>query len=226
MLKVGHRGASAYEPENTLLSLEKAFELGANAVEFDIRKTKDRKLVLMHDKTVDRTTNGSGEVKQLTFKQIRKLDAGKGEKVPTLKEALSLVKKIGGKCLIEIKEKGTEGDIIKEVKRMKMSENVILISFYTQALKSAKEISEINTGIIVNNKIKNVIGFLKLCKYLKVDWVLPEVSTVNKKFVDDLHKWGFKVLVWVVDDLKTMKKISKLVDGIASNKPDLFTYIE
>ena len=92
-LKVGHRGARAYEPENTLRSFRKALELGVNAVELDVRRTKDGELVVIHDDKVDRTTNGRGLVNELTLEEIEKLDAGKGEKIPTLEEALEFLDK-------------------------------------------------------------------------------------------------------------------------------------
>jgi glycerophosphoryl diester phosphodiesterase len=224
MLKIGHRGASKFYPENTLMSFEKAFELGANTVEFDVRQTKDGKLIIMHDKSVDRTTNESRLVSEMTFREIRKLDAGNGEKVPTLKEALSVVKKFKGRCLVEIKEKGIEEKIVNEIKKMKMEKNVIITSFYTQSLKKVKDLDKnLETGLITMNKIKNTLGFLRLCKAIKVDWVLPEKSTLTKKFAEEIHKWGFKIIIWLVDTKEELKKWEKIVDGIATNNPKIFT---
>ncbi|MEM2913929.1 MAG: glycerophosphodiester phosphodiesterase family protein, partial [Candidatus Bathyarchaeia archaeon] len=87
MLKVGHRGARAYEPENTLRSFKKAIDLGVDAVELDVRRTKDNELVVIHDAEVDKTTNGKGLVNMLTLREIKQLDTKKGEKIPTLEEA-------------------------------------------------------------------------------------------------------------------------------------------
>ncbi|MEM3426627.1 MAG: glycerophosphodiester phosphodiesterase family protein, partial [Thermoproteota archaeon] len=91
VLKIGHRGARFYEPENTLRSFRKALELGVDAVELDVRRTRDGELVVIHDAEVDRTTNGKGLVRELTLEEIRRLDAGKGEKIPTLEEALDFL---------------------------------------------------------------------------------------------------------------------------------------
>lgn len=220
MLKIGHRGADAYEPENTLKSFKRAFELGANCVEFDVRMTKDGKLILMHDKTVDRTTNGHGLVNEMIFKDIRKLEID-GEKVPTLKEALSVVKEYKGKCLVEIKDKKATKKILREIPK-DMKDDVVIISFYTDALKEAKS-SGFKTGLITTRKIKNLLGFFKLCKFLKVDWVLPEVNTINKEFVEKAHKWGLKVIVWIINTKKELNKWKNLVDGIATDKPDIFS---
>ena len=91
MLKIGHRGARGYAPENTLKSFQKAIELGVDAVELDVQLCKSGELIVMHDDTVDRTTDGSGFVKKLKLKDLKKLDAGMGERIPTLEEVLDLV---------------------------------------------------------------------------------------------------------------------------------------
>src|SRR4030066_2090571 len=91
MLRIGHRGARAYEPENTLRSFREALEIGVDAVEFDVRKTRDNHLVVIHDADVKRTTNGKGLVADLTLKEIKDLSTGKGEKIPTLEEALEFL---------------------------------------------------------------------------------------------------------------------------------------
>lgn len=107
MMLMGHRGAKALEPENTLLSIKRALEIGVDAVEIDVHLTKDQEIVVIHDSTVDRTTNRTGPVGSYTLEDIRKLDAGKGEKIPTLVEVIGLTKG-KAKLVIELKEKGTE----------------------------------------------------------------------------------------------------------------------
>lgn len=100
-LNVAHRGASAYEPENTLRSIRRAIEMGADMSEIDLHLSKDGVLIVMHDYTVDHTTNGQGAIKELTLAEIKTLDAGQGEPVPTLQEVIDLVREsqctIGGK---------------------------------------------------------------------------------------------------------------------------------
>ena len=117
MLIIAHRGASGYEPENTLRSFRKAIGLKSDAIELDVQLTKDNKLVVIHDETVNRTTNGKGKVKDLTLRELRKLDAGKGEKVPTLEEVFNLVKR---KVKIHVELKGNNiakpvNDLIKNL---------------------------------------------------------------------------------------------------------------
>ncbi len=106
MLRVGHRGAKAYAPENTLASFRKAIEIGVDAIELDVRKTKDGHLIVIHDADVKRTTNGKGLVSELTLEQIKSFNAGEGERIPTLQEALDFLdKKV--KVLIELNGSGS-----------------------------------------------------------------------------------------------------------------------
>ena len=116
MLKIGHRGARAYEPENTVSSYKKALELGVDAVELDVRRTKDGEIIVIHDAEVDRTTNGKGLVSQLTLKEIKQFNTEKDQKIPTLEEALDFLdKKV--KVLIELKETGFEEKTLKTIRK-------------------------------------------------------------------------------------------------------------
>jgi glycerophosphoryl diester phosphodiesterase len=101
MLRIGHRGARAYAPENTLTSFKKALEIGVDAIELDVRKTKDNQLVVIHDADVKRTTDGEGLVNELTLKEIEGFDAGSGEKIPTLEETLDFLDKKVSVCRVK-----------------------------------------------------------------------------------------------------------------------------
>jgi glycerophosphoryl diester phosphodiesterase len=148
MLRIGHRGARAYEPENTLRSYKKALEIGVDAVELDVRKTKDNQLVVIHDADVKRTTDGKGLVSELTLKQIKEYSTEKGEKIPTLKEALDFLdKKV--KILIELKEEGVEEKVLSAVRENGLQKNVIIVSFIEDALRKIRELDkEVETGLI------------------------------------------------------------------------------
>ena len=111
VLKIGHRGARAYEPENTLLSFQRAIELGVDAVELDVRKTKDNEIVVIHDADVSKTTDGSGLVSELTLEEIKRFVTEKDEKIPTLEEVLDSVGK-RVKVLVELKETGIEEQVL------------------------------------------------------------------------------------------------------------------
>jgi len=120
---MAHRGFSGQYPENTLLAFQKAIEVGADVIEFDVRSSKDGELVVIHDSTVDRVSNGTGRVDQLTLAELKKLDLGLGQKIPTLKETLDLVAgktglnihvRVKGKQLDRVVELIKEYDIVEE----------------------------------------------------------------------------------------------------------------
>ena len=220
MLRIGHRGAKAYEPENTLRSFKKALEIGVNAVEFDVRKTKDNQLVVIHDAEVKRTTDGKGLVSELTLKEIKEFSAEKGEKIPTLKEALDFLgKKV--KILIELKETGIEKQVLAAVREKGLRKNVIIVSFIEEALRKVRELDkEVETGLIYV-KHKNPI---KAALALKTSYMLPLYRFTHTANVQKAHENGLKVIVWTVNKPEEVKEyMKKGVDGIASDKPDILT---
>ena len=219
MLKVGHRGARAYEPENTLRSYKKAIELGVDAVELDVRKTKDGKLVVIHDADVSKTTNGRGLINELTLKEIKALETEKGERIPTLEEALDFIdKKV--KILIELKEVGYEKKVLELLKK-KGLQNVIIVSFLEDALKKVRELNKkVETGLIYV-KHKNPI---KAALELKANYLLPLYAFTHTANVQKAHENGLKVIVWTINDVEKAKEfIKKGVDGIASDRPDILS---
>lgn len=222
MILIGHRGAKAHAPENTILGFKKGVKLGANAIEFDIRFTKDNIPVVMHDATLERTTNEKGKVSSFNLAEIRKADAGNGEKIPTLKEALQFCKKMKVTPLVELKEKRHIKIIADTIKQTKT--NPIVLSFYPEALEQFKtHAPQIQTAFLFSNKIKNVPGFMKLGKVLKTEWLFGRKDIVDKKLVETAHKWKFKIAVWVCNTKKEIERFEKLgVEGIASDKPELF----
>jgi glycerophosphoryl diester phosphodiesterase len=218
MLRIGHRGARAYEPENTLRSFRKAIELGVDAVELDVRQTKDLELIVMHDPTVDKTTNGKGAVKDLTLQQIKKLDAAKGEKIPTFGGALDFIdKKV--KILIELKETGYEEKVVEAIRERGLEKNVIVVSFHEDALRKMRTLdSEIETGLIYATHKNPVKAGLEL----KVQYLLPLYRFVHAANVQKAHENELKVIVWTINTAAEVEAyVKKGVDGIASDKPDI-----
>lgn len=217
-LKIGHRGAKAYEPENTILSFKRALELGVNAVELDVRRTKDGEIVVIHDAEVDRTTNGKGLVSDLTLKEIKELSTEKGEKIPTLDEALAFLnRKV--KVLIEIKEVGIEEKVLEIVKSRGLEDNVIIISFHEDSLKKVREMSGvIKTGLIyVRHKDP-----IKAALSLKAQYLLPMYKFVYPSLVKRAHENGLKVIVWTINTPEEAREYARMgVDGIASDRPDI-----
>ena len=218
MLCIGHRGARAYEPENTLRSFKKALEIGVDAIEFDVRKTKDDQLVVIHDPDVKRTTDGEGLVSELTLEEIKAFSTEKGEKIPTLKEALDFLdKKV--KIVIELKETGYEENVLAAVRENGLQKNLVIVSFKEEALRKVKELDrEVETGLIYV-KHKNPV---KAALDLEASYLLPLYRFTHTANVEKAHENGLKVIVWTINNPEEVKEYQKKgVDGVVSDKPDI-----
>ena len=218
MLKIGHRGARAYEPENTLRSFKKAIELGVDAVELDVRKTRDNEIVVIHDAKVDRTTNGRGLVSEISLEEIKKLVTEKGERIPTLEETLDFLDgKV--KIIIELKETGLEEKVLTLIHKKGLEKNVVIVSFLKDALKNVREIDEkIETGLIYvrhKNPVKAALD-------LKANYLLPLYRFIHGADVQKAHEKGLKVIAWTINNQEEVSEyVKKGVDGIASDRPDI-----
>jgi glycerophosphoryl diester phosphodiesterase len=218
LLKIGHRGARAYEPENTLSSFRRALELGVDAVELDVRKTFDNKLVVIHNANVNKTTNGSGEVNELTLEEIKGFVIEKNEHVPTLEEVLDTVAN-RVKVLVELKETGTEEQVVNLIRRKQLAENVILISFHEYILRKIRELSdELMTGLIYVRHKNPIQAALDL----NAQYLLPLYRFTHSANVKKAHEAGLKVIVWTINNKEEVEEYKKKgVDGIASDRPDI-----
>jgi glycerophosphoryl diester phosphodiesterase len=236
-LKIGHRGAAGYCPENTLSSFKKALELGADYLELDIQMTKDGELVVIHDTTVNRTTNGKGRVKDFHLREIQSLDAGSwfdskftGEKIPALYEVFDeFAGKIG--FLLELKKPALypqiEEKLVEELKKRELTSEdrqIIVQSFDRDALKHFHELlPSIPIGVLVKNTGMNIISNKNLKAFENyVTYINPKITMVNMRIIKRIHHHGFKTMIWTVkkrNDLKTLKKLQ--VEGIISDYPDI-----
>lgn len=218
VLKIGHRGAKAYEPENTLRSFKYAIDLGVDAVELDVRKTKDNELVVIHNADVDKTTDGKGSVNELTLEEIKKLVTDKGEQVPTLEEVLDLVGK-QVKVLVEIKETGIEEQVLGLIREKELTDNVIVISFHEDALRKVREMDDkVATGLLYvrhKNPIQTALD-------LKAEYLLSLYQFTHSTNIRKAHENGLKVIVWTINRKEEVAEYkNKGVDGIASDRPDI-----
>ena len=216
---VGHRGASGLEPENTLRSIGRAIDFGVDAVEVDVRKSKDGKLVIMHDPSVDRTTNGKGRVASLTLKDLKALDAGKGEKIPTLEEMMGAVRgKVG--LFLEIKEPETTSDMVASVRAAGMESATTFVSFYHPALLRAKLLSpSLRCGAIFSCEPADLT---KLAVDARAELMLPKIDYVSERMVKEAHQRSILVQPWVVNNPDELEGLTKMgVDGVASDYPNL-----
>jgi len=216
MIIMGHRGAAALEPENTLLSIGRAIEIGVTAVEIDVHLSKDKEIVVIHDSTVDRTTDGSGPVCNFTLDELKKLDAGKGQHISTLQEVIDFIgKKI--KLVIELKEEDTVESVFNLIKRNNTQDDVYVISFWHRLVKTIKEMdSRIKTGVLlVGCPIDTCIA-----THAFADALVMNYSFVDTKFVQTAHKENLKVFVWNIDKRNLIKPYVDMgVDGIGTNDP-------
>jgi glycerophosphoryl diester phosphodiesterase len=218
LLKIGHRGARAYEPENTLSSFRRALELGVDAVELDVRKTVDNELVVIHNADVNKTTDGSGAVNELTLEEIQRFVTEKGEHVPTLEEVLDAVAR-RVKVLVELKEAGTEEQVMDLIRKKRLTENVIIISFLEDALRKVRELSdEVETGLIYVRHRNPIQAALDL----KAEYLLPLYRFTHSSNIQKAHEAGLKVIVWTINNKEEADEYKKKgVDGIASDMPDI-----
>ncbi|MDI9624673.1 MAG: glycerophosphodiester phosphodiesterase family protein [Methanothermobacter sp.] len=211
---IAHRGASYFEPENTLRAVRRAVEMGADRIEVDVRLSQDNELIVIHDPTVDRTTNGTGRVDNMTFQELRSLNAGKGEHIPTLQEIIESVRDV--KLVIEMKIPGIEEMVLKTIHKNRL-ENVLITSFYHRSLQKVK---------ILNDNIKT--GVIFSCQPLRPeilaldadsDAIFPKGKFVDPEMIKRVHEHDILIYPWTIDNPKKAEKLIRMgVDGIVTNK--------
>lgn len=224
---MAHRGASAAAPENTLIAYKKAIEMGAGWAELDVRQAKDGAIVLMHDKTVHRTTGVKGFVWDLTLKELKQLEAGswfgeefRGEPIPTLEEVIRLAKgriKLNIEVKISENEPGIAERVVDIIRSENFSKDCIITSFDMETVKRFKAIApDLTTGIIFDKEYRQDV--------FEGNW---EILSGNYELVDDTfmrlaRKSGKKTYAWTVNEREEMLRLIGLeVDGIITDKPDL-----
>jgi glycerophosphoryl diester phosphodiesterase len=223
-IKVGHRGAMGYEPENTLLSFQKAIDIGADMIELDVRLCKSGELVVMHDSTVDRMTDGHGHIKNLTLIELKGLNEPKNQRIPTLGEVLDLVdKKI--KVDIEIKSKNIAWQVCRIIERYIEEKgwsykNFMVSSFHHAELWKVKLINkDIKIGVL--SEVVPPIEFMSFVKTIGAYSVNVPIDRINEKFVSKARKNNLKIFAFATNNTNEIKRAKDLnVDYICSNFPD------
>ena len=215
MMIIGHRGAKALEPENTLLALRRGMEC-ADFVEIDVRMSSDGELVVIHDQTLERTTTGTGRVRDYTLRELRKLDAGKGEKIPTLSEVLELTRGSTG-LVLEIKEPGTEHQVMREVARCR-PDRLLIVSFHEESIAAIRRIlPDVATGLIVSEK--NPVT-AEDARILGAAVVLTKITCLKPAMVTEAHDKGLLMISWTLNTSKDYFDAQMMgVDGIATDDP-------
>jgi len=231
MLNIAHRGASGSQPENTKSSFLEAIKLGADIIELDVNVTKDKQIVVIHDSTIDRTSNGKGKVSEYTLNELKKFDFGFGyrnEKILTLTEALNLIGNKSG-VLIELKEsiKGHENKVIEVLKKAKNT-NILVHSSYFSIIKNCYKIDQsVKLGYVFSYSSFRFLTRYYLCYFLKryhLSFISFEKHFIHehfiRKLIQKLHDKRMQVYVWTVNDLNSVHQATSLdVDGIITNYP-------
>ena len=238
---MAHRGASSLAPENSFPAFKKAIEHNADYIEVDVRRCASGELVVMHDSRIDRTTNGKGLVAKMTLQQIKKYHLKKMKKgmkkdIPTLEEAIELVK---GKCKLNIEIKSKKNDfeyveILSDLLKKHDFEKQVIVSSYRH--KMLKKLVEINpkietAALFIEKKSPSLIlrrlyyigSYIRKTKHIKASAMNLPYQFITKRLMKSAIKHGLKVNAWTVNNNKSIERMKLIgVDGIITNYPQKF----
>ncbi|MEZ0181103.1 glycerophosphodiester phosphodiesterase [Flavobacterium oncorhynchi] len=223
MLKIAHRGAKAYEPENTLQAFQKALDLNSDGIELDVHLSSDEQIIVIHDETIDRTTNGKGLVNSFSLDELKSFLIDGKYQIPTLNEVFDLVDK---KCLINIELKGlaTPNKVVALIEEY-ISEknwnynNFIISSFDWNMLQETSNLNpNIPIGVLTEEDLSKALAF---AEKIKAKAIHPDFQLLNTENVSEMQKKGFLVLPWTVNSKEDIQKVKNYkVNGIISDNPD------
>lgn len=234
-LRVAHRGASGsgLAPENTLAAFERAIQLGVDAIELDVRATRDGVVVVMHDPAIDRTTNREGPVDELTFAQLRQADAGAwfgrdfvDQRVPTLQEVLDLIRH-RAVAVVEIKVDWLAEQVLKVAHDVDVIDQVVIQSFAPETVRRINAVDpSVPTALLIGNLPTSPAR-------MRARRVAHEVLTTGANilnvwhgaltppFFEEMRKRGVTVWTWTVDEEAVMRDVIQMgVQGVTTNYPD------
>lgn len=236
MINVAHRGASGHAPENTMSAFQKGVDMKADYIEIDVQMSKDGELVIMHDTTVDRTTNGTGAVKDLTLEEMKQLDAGSwfsekfaGEKIPTFEEVLNEFRGKTG-ILIELKSPerypGIEEKVAKALIERNMhkpsNKKIVIQSFHHESIKTSKELLPLLPhGVLLGGGWAGVTDEQLADFAAYADYFNPTISIVTPELIDRVHAVGMKIYPYTSRSQEQAYELFSLnVDGIITDYPE------
>ncbi|MBM4287317.1 MAG: glycerophosphodiester phosphodiesterase [Deltaproteobacteria bacterium] len=220
MLKImGHRGAKAYEPENTLRSIRRALEMGVQAVEIDVHLSRDGHLVVIHDATVDRTTDGQGRVADLTWEELRRLDAGMGERLPSLEEVVAQVRG-RGHLFVELKDPRAVLPLAAFFQDHDLFAEAHVISFWHPAVKELRRLEpRLHTGVLF---VGCPVDPAALARNAAAEALVLNFQYVTPELVQAARNADLMVAVWNIDTIADLRPVLPLsLDYIGSNAPDV-----
>lgn len=220
-LVISHAACAGHAPENTLAGIRKAIELGSDAIEIDVQMSADGVPVLMHDLTLDRCSNGAGDLAAMTLAELRTLDVG-GEPVPTLAEVLDLTRR-SVLLVMEIKQSGIEEQVARVVHGAGALNDVMTWSFFPDALKGMRAAEpRIPCALLIEPE---AVPQWPAMKERAVKWGLQGVSVfflgVNEGIARDCQRSGLALYTWTADKESQIERLIELgVDGICTNYPE------
>ena len=235
IIRVAHRGASAQFPENTLLSFRKAIEQGVDALEIDIHRTADDELVVLHDSTLERTTNGRGNVCDHNLQEIRQLDAGQGEKVPLLTEVIQLARESQIRLCVEIKgateteELAIAEGVIRTLEATDFLSQTIVTSFSSKSLLHAKSLSpEVSTMLDPSPQDGSLTPRQICAQVLRAgaNCLSYDFRFLTPAIVRECQLSGLALWPWDPYEPEDIQQVLKLnIDGIMTNRPDMLNKV-
>lgn len=218
VVRVGHRGAAGHAPENTLAAVRQGIALGADLVEVDIRRTADGALVALHDATVNRTTNGRGRIDRLSLHDVRSLDAGGRDPVPTFEEVIEAAAGRAG-LMVELKVAGAARQAVAAVQAAAFEGPVVYASFLHEELAHVRAADPTAAlmalfGRLPRAPVARAMGY-------QLSHVGLHYRTATRRLVNAFHRAGLLVFVYTPDRAEDIRRaLSAGVDGIISNFPD------
>lgn len=223
MLKIGHRGARGYEPENTLIGFQKAIDLNVDRIELDVHLSSDGELMVIHDETIDRTTNGKGAVNQFSLPELKRFQIEKNQYIPTLTEVLNLIDQ---RCdvNIELKSYETADKVVDLIEKFIAEKHwnyrqFVVSSFDWTALQQVALLNwEIRIGVLTETNLDLALAF---AKFIQAKSIHPYHHLLTAENTAQLQEKEFEVFPWTVNEPEDIKKIKSFnVNGIISDFPD------
>lgn len=222
---IAHRGGKALGPENTIGAMKKSLDAGAHGIELDVRCTFHQEIMVIHDATLERTTNGTGEIAKLSQKEIQRFDAGEGERVPSLIQVLEALSSSSCKLFIDLKHPNAALPVAKVVdhyiqNKGYLQTQIIIASFFHQALVIIKEkYPKLTLGASLKEMPE---GLAASGEYTGAKYVLPSIDILSPEFMKDAQARRMKVVTWTCDTTEQVgKAIAYGVDGIITGDPRL-----
>ncbi len=221
LLNIGHRGAMGHAPENTLASFRKALQLGADCIELDVYLVEGQ-LLVFHDDELQRTTNGQGRLMDKSFAYLRSLDAGQGERIPTLAEVCALIDAKAG-INIELKGPGTAEPVVRFFRSLLTKgwnpSQILVSSFDRGQLQCCRILDdEIMLGVLFNGPVGDHLEFARKVNAMALH---PSLEFVDEQLVQSAHNQGLKVFVFTVNDETDIRRMAEIgADGVFTNYPE------